>query len=133
MHIQSVLVGDVVDLIELQNDKSFEDLNYLHGLVIEVCPNNMLRISVGDNVVISVSREKVQKWIKTPVSIPANATVSKISPRKKPTRFPKLSGIDAECATLVTKNKPKKSQKNTHKSGLNDSALPHNLAPELAC
>lgn len=107
-----------MDLIELQNDKSFEHLDYLYGLVIEVCPNNLLRISVGDNIIISVSRNKVHKWITTSVPAPANKKASKMSPPKKPTRLPKLSGIDAECATLVTKNKPKAAQKSSQESGL---------------
>ena len=79
MCTQSVGVGDLVDLVELQNDKAFENLNYMHGLVTEICPNNLLKISLGDNMVIVVNRNEVQKWINTP----STATVSKISSKSK--------------------------------------------------
>lgn len=112
-----------MDLVELQNDKAFENLNYMHGLVTEICPNNLLKISLGDNMVIVVNRNKVQKWINTP----STATVSKISSKskskskaekKRPTRLPKLEGLDAECAAIVTRSTTKKARNNSHHSGL---------------
>ena len=125
MCTQSVGVGDLVDLVDLQNDKAFENLNYMHGLVTEICPNNLLKISLGDNMVIVVNRNEVQKWINTP----STATVSKISSKskskskskaekKRPTRLPKLEGLDAECAAIVTRNSTKKVRNDSHDSGL---------------
>ena len=109
-----------MDLVEVRNDKSSENGNHHHGIITEICPNNMLNVSVGDNNIISVSRDKVQKW----VSITANAPVSKISPKSKKRllRLPKLEGIDAECAALVkVKSKsPKNSRKHSKQSGLNE-------------
>lgn len=120
---QSISVGDLVDLVELENDKSFGNLKYLNGIVTEICPNNLLKVSVGDDVVISVNRNKVQKWIQTP----ATATVSKTSLKsKRLTRLPKLRGLDADCAALV---KPAtKTQKNSRETGSNEARFCDHLA-----
>ena len=117
---QSIEVGDLVDLVELQNDKSFENLNYLHGLVTEICPNNLLKISVGDNIVISVNRDKIQKWVRAPTPATVSNNSQKAQSKKKSTRLPKLAGLDAECAALVNKSTANKNQKRSPASGLNE-------------